>query len=282
MTDRELAALRALLTRDARRLAGGEDEAEDLVQECLIVLVRHRDSIRDADRVSAWCRAVLRNLHRQRRRRKWYAEQCGVDDLPDTPFDPWHAVDARLTMDAAASRLPDRVGGAMRRFYFDGDSIGDIARATGRPGGTVKRWLHEGREALRMMLTEGETAVPLARIYGSHWGEGHLKAIIAAAEAAGLRAEVSDLADDGSMATDAALMVFGDRAGERTGLELLLCARAVGVVEMPVLLFGAPRRTAVLAAWQAGADAYLADPSSPDLPGILQKLCEAARNREAA
>ena len=75
---------------------------------------------------------------------------------------------------------------------------------------------------------------------------------------------------------DADLYVLGHEVGCRSGLELLLYLRGKDeTADRPVVLFGPGRHSAVFAAWKAGADTYLTDPSSDDVVHFLKKLREA-------
>ena len=42
----------------------------------------------------------------------------------------------------------------MHLFYYEGYSVGEIAKAMGQPEGTVKSWLHRARKLLRQDLEE--------------------------------------------------------------------------------------------------------------------------------
>lgn len=275
----EMEGLRSALEREAYRLTANRDEAQDLAQDCLILLVQRWPSLRSLDSIHAWCRTVLRNLFRQRLRRRWYAEVLGTDGLPEATFDPWPAVDVGLHVDGALGMLPTRIGRATRSFCLLGHGIATIAASEGRPEGTIKRWLHEGREALRMSLAETAGETPVARIYGSNWLDDARENIVKAVATAGYSPVLSELGEE-PLPHGAALFVLGEQAGCRTGLEFTLAIRGTReTAATPVLLFGPPRYTAMLAAWQAGADAYLTNPSSDEVVDLLVKLRETTPSR---
>jgi hypothetical protein len=212
----------------------------------------------------------MRNLYRQRLRRRWFTDVAAVDDLPD---DPWPAVNARIALDAALERIPDRQRHVLRDFYLVGLTIATIARTEDRPEGTIKRWLHEGREALKMALKEPAKDAPLARIYCSNWLDDARRNVIDAVTKGGYRPLVADDLEGDALPTDAALYVFGEQVGARSGLEMLLVTRVTKeTAKTPVLLFGPSRQTAVHAAWQAGANCYLTNPSSPEVADFIAKL----------
>lgn len=274
----DTAALRTRLRHDARRLTTDADEAEDLVQECMVALLTRGETIRDERRTLAWCRSVLRNLSRARLRRRWYREVLGWESADQRTEDEWGAVDTRLVIDGALAELPHRVSRTVRDFYLCGHSIARIARDERRPEGTIKRWLHEGREALRMALADMQPDAHLARIYASDWLDDARRNVIAALREAGYEPVLCELGEQEALPDDAALLVFGHQAGCRTGLELLLAIRGTEkLADTPVVLFGPGRETAVLAAWKAGADVYLTDPSSSEVVDFLTKLREASQ-----
>jgi len=265
--------LEAVLEREARRLTGDSDEAEDLAQEVRLIVHGRGDTIRDATKTAAWCLTVLRNVWRGRLRRRWYSERLGLDDLPEPVTDPWEAVEARLVVEQAVGELPPTVARAVREFYLAGATVATIAAGEARPEGTIKRWLHEGREALRMSLADLAPDAPVARVYASNWMDDARRNVTQALREAGYRSEWGELGEEDPLPADAALLVLGEQAGSRSGLELLLAVRGTpGIASTPVVLFGPGRESAVLAAWKAGADCYLTDPSSPEVVQFLRKL----------
>jgi RNA polymerase sigma factor (sigma-70 family) len=271
--DHQGADLRLRLLREARRLTADPNEAEDLVQECLLALHRHRSDLRDPRKLLSWCRTVLRNAYRQRLQRRWYSEVRGLTDLSPPATEPWESVDASLMLDGALQTLAPRTRRVLREFYLVGHTIAAIAAHESRPEGTIKRWLHDGREALRMALSEPQPDAPLARIYATNWMDDTRRAVESALREAGYRPEWSTLGEDASLPHDTALLVLGEQAGPRSGLELLLFLRhSPDTASTPVMLFGPGRQSALVAAWQAGADCYLTDPSSPEVVHFLRKL----------
>lgn len=77
-----------------------------------------------------------------------------------TPDDPAHRVEATETREAigrALASLDERQRSAFLLFEVAGLSGNEVASAMGIPVGTVKTWLHRGRERLRRALGRERT-----------------------------------------------------------------------------------------------------------------------------
>ncbi|CAL9440281.1 ECF RNA polymerase sigma factor SigR [Actinosynnema sp. ALI-1.44] len=154
----ELPGLYAL----ARRLC--RDEAEDLVQECLLRAFRAFGSLRDDDAGGGWLRAILTNVWRDRVRADLRSpRETPVGDVEDFSLyrtlveeDPFpysdclhHDFLAAFDADdvhAVLDRLPDRYRAPLVLRYVEGVPTKSIARLLGLPLGTVLSQLHRGRK----------------------------------------------------------------------------------------------------------------------------------------
>ncbi|XVV00590.1 RNA polymerase sigma factor [Actinosynnema sp. CA-248983] len=160
----ELPGLYAL----ARRLC--RDEAEDLVQECLLRAFRAFGSLRDQDAGGGWLRAILTNVWRDRvRSDQRTARETPIGDMEDFSLyrtlvdeDPFPYSDS-LHLDflatfgaedvhAVLDRLPDRYRAPLVLRYVDGVPTKTIARLLGLPLGTVLAQLHRGRKLFEREL----------------------------------------------------------------------------------------------------------------------------------
>lgn len=265
--------LRPALLRFARTVARDAEEAEDLVQECLAVLHVRRTEIRCEQATLAWCRTVVHNLFRRRLRREWYGriQHLPLQDAPESCVDPWDEVDTRLTAEGLLQRLQGPGRAAAREFYLGRAGVADLARQLGRPPGTIKRWLHDSREEMRMSAVPSDK--PKAYAYGSSWGTGVKAAVRSALLAAGYAPEFRPLGEQQAPARDGALYVLAENQTGRSGLELLLTLRADHErPDVPVVLLGSPRQSAIVAAWKAGADVYLTKVDEEELAAMLRQL----------
>src|SRR6185369_5702644 len=146
------------LKRWAGHLAPQSAEASDLVQETCCRALERQAQFRTGTDLRAWLGCMLRNLHRDQRRRGWrevLAEDAGHHS-PAPDVDPpraWSQVsdeDLSLALESLAPvyRTPYVL------HTVDGCSYKDIARQMGIPSGTVGTRLYRARFLLRKFLEE--------------------------------------------------------------------------------------------------------------------------------
>jgi RNA polymerase sigma-70 factor (ECF subfamily) len=143
----------------AYRLAGNDEDAQDLVQEALLRVHRGLERYQPGS-LEGWLARIVTNVFldevRRRRRRP-------ADALPD---DPERVLPASPAADEVSSGLSDEIQAALAALPEEfrvpvvlcdvaDQSYEQIAAALGVPVGTVRSRLHRGRRLLRTMLTEG-------------------------------------------------------------------------------------------------------------------------------
>jgi RNA polymerase sigma-70 factor (sigma-E family) len=153
-----LAGSRPALDR-AYRLAGlllaDAHEAEDAVQDALVVAWQAFETLRDADRFGAWFDRILVNGCRDRLRRRNVVRFIPIDGGPEPagrdPFTAFIERDALLAC-LGALTADERIV-VVLRFWADLPLEG-IAERLGWPIGTVKSRLHRALERLRADLSQ--------------------------------------------------------------------------------------------------------------------------------
>lgn len=154
-----LRAARPALDR-AYRLAGvvlgGASEAEDAVQDALVVAWQSFDSLRDRERFGPWFDRILVNGCRDRLRRRGIVRFVPLDPTTDPPTaDPFQALLHRDELLAGLARLTaDERLVVVLRFWADLPLEG-IADRLDWPLGTVKSRLHRALDRLRDGLARG-------------------------------------------------------------------------------------------------------------------------------
>ena len=146
--------LRAFL---ARRVPAGV-EADDLLQEVFVRVVKHLDSLRATERPEAWlfqiARNGLRDVLRARQRRDARTDGLEGDDLPALTVDDTRQAEAELApcLTAMIARLAEPYRSAISLTSLDGLTQAEAATRAGVSVSGMKSRVQRGREQLRQML----------------------------------------------------------------------------------------------------------------------------------
>ncbi|TQR88008.1 sigma-70 family RNA polymerase sigma factor [Mycobacterium hodleri] len=166
----EAIPLLGLLQRGAMRLTNNRQDAEDLLQDTMLLAYAGFGSFREGTNLTAWMFRIMQNAwisrYRKMQRRPpevlidYWTESTMVDEAP-------HVRRSQRSAEAAAlEQIPDeRVLNAlmalsekfrMAVYYADveGFRYKDIAYLTATPVGTVMSRVHRGRQLLRKSLEE--------------------------------------------------------------------------------------------------------------------------------
>jgi RNA polymerase sigma-70 factor (ECF subfamily) len=130
--------------------------AEDITQECFLVLLEHPsrfDPARAALRT--FLLAIVRN-HCRTRWREAQAEVCGedfgVDSDPVSVLDQLVITESSTILNTAVSNLPPLQREAVFLFEFEDLTLEAAAQAAGTDVGTFKSRLYRGRQRLKRQL----------------------------------------------------------------------------------------------------------------------------------
>jgi RNA polymerase sigma-70 factor, ECF subfamily len=153
-------------------------EAEDLVQEVFIQLLRKIHSFRGESAFSTWLHRVTANLVLMHLRRKRpistsVDEFTGSDEGDDRPRNEIGAPDPRLTglidrvnLQSAIDQLPEGCREIFILYDVQGYEHNEIAKILGRSIGNSKSQLHKARKRLRKLL-QGAPSVRARRDRGT-------------------------------------------------------------------------------------------------------------------
>lgn len=148
--------LRAFL---ARRVPPGV-EADDLLQDVFIRVIRHLDTLRDADRPEAWlfqiARNGLRDALRARQRRDGRTDPLEIDLPAESDPEAVRAAEAELApcLTAMISRLPEPYRSAIELTSVRGLTQAEAAGQAGVSLSGMKSRVQRGRGQLRRMLVD--------------------------------------------------------------------------------------------------------------------------------
>jgi RNA polymerase sigma-70 factor (ECF subfamily) len=156
--------------RFARRLAGSPADAEDLVQEVWLRVVRHRDAISEERDMKAWLFTITANLHRDALRKSRVRkllllaprrdagpEVDVVAAAPDASPGPGALAEhseAGRALDRALAGLPNRQRSVFVLKMIEGYKHEEIGGILGVPVNTVKTLLFRAVQRLRKELRD--------------------------------------------------------------------------------------------------------------------------------
>jgi len=148
------------------RLTGDAGEAPDLFQETFIRVAQHAGSFRAESRFKTWLYAIAANVCRSHLRQAKRRQSLSADAVPDEP-DRGPGPNGAAASREIGQRIATAVGALpveQREVFilkaYDELSYPEIARALGRPLGTVKSQMRLALTKLRVELRE------IAEAYG--------------------------------------------------------------------------------------------------------------------
>lgn len=145
-------------TRLALHLVGDAEDAQDLVQEVGIRVLRHPTGPRDEACFQAWCKGLLRNTAADHRRtvvrRPIDLVGQGIDDFGArlTPVDPMLAVERRTKLTKHLEDLDTGSRQVLVRRYVLGQTAAEIASDTNTSAAGVRMKLKRLRSRLKRLL----------------------------------------------------------------------------------------------------------------------------------
>jgi RNA polymerase sigma-70 factor, ECF subfamily len=146
--------LRAFL---ARRVPAGVD-ADDLLQEVFVRVVRHLNTLRATDRPEAWlfqiARNALRDSLRARQRRDGRTDSLEIDVPDDSDSASLRASEVELApcLTSMIDRLSEPYRSAIQLTSIRGLTQAEAAREAGVSISGMKSRVQRGRDQLRQML----------------------------------------------------------------------------------------------------------------------------------
>jgi RNA polymerase sigma-70 factor (ECF subfamily) len=137
-----------------RRLARADHEAEEIVQDVWLRVLRGIQRLRDGSKLRAWLFGIARRTLMDRLRERYAAPALEDVDLTGLPADgPPDDVERELVeLQQELGRLPLVEREVLTLFYLRELSLGEVAEVLGVPVGTVKSRLFRARKLLRREL----------------------------------------------------------------------------------------------------------------------------------
>lgn len=259
-----VAAHRDRLFAAAFARTGNREDALDAVQDAVLAGMSAVAGLRAPAAFGRWMERLVASACRDRRRKAARAGELPGAETRAAEAEPT----SRLWLAAILESLPEPHGRLLWSFYFSGMRVTEIARAVGRPEGTVKRWLAEARAAaLRRAIEMSGTAF----VVGVDVSDEELAGIERAARASGLSCErAADVWSSHRAMGDEipAVAIIAKRMDGPCDAFLLMAmmrnGREPDLSGVPVIMLGPGDKQHAFAAWCAGAECYLSRPFNPE------------------
>lgn len=139
-----------MLIRIAYQNLGTMLEAEDIVQEVFIKLIREK-SFSDEKHLKNWLIKVTINLCRDRKRNSWYKKRVELkDNLKNVSND---INDMEFIEDIKKLSMDYR--NVIYLYYYEGYKINEISEILGKSENTISSQLRRARNKLKNIILEG-------------------------------------------------------------------------------------------------------------------------------
>jgi RNA polymerase sigma-70 factor, ECF subfamily len=144
------------LRRYAFALTGGQQEAEDLVQETLVRAIAAAPSFRAGGNLRAWLFSIMHNAFVSGVRRRSPPTVELDEDAWAVAEPPAQLIHLELRdVISALARLPEAQRAALSLIALEDFSYQEAAKVLGIPLGTLMSRLARGRETLRQVMNGG-------------------------------------------------------------------------------------------------------------------------------
>lgn len=124
-------------------------DAEDIVQEVYISLMRRGSGFDSDEHEKAWLIRVTINKCKNRLKSAWYHKNVPLDEeisyLPEEESEVL----------AAVLSLPAKYRSVIHLFYYENYSMQEISEILRKSSGTIGTWLSRGRKLLKTKLEGG-------------------------------------------------------------------------------------------------------------------------------
>jgi RNA polymerase sigma-70 factor (ECF subfamily) len=150
LLDRLSRRLRAYYKAKLLRIGRSVTDAEDLVQEALMVIHTRRHTYHQAEPLTPWVHAIARyKLIDYLRRTRAAQQDVPIDDAADIVAEDDHvAAESALDLHRLMDRLPEKMRRAIESVKLKGLTTAEAAHHCGMSEAAVKVNVHRGLKAL--------------------------------------------------------------------------------------------------------------------------------------
>ncbi len=141
----------------AKRIMHGSADAEDCVQDALLVVVKKLSQLKDTKAFHGWMYQVIHSRCQDHWRRN-SVQQQSLDSINQqgVEFEVETNLASEQTMDIkqAMSGLSKTQQSVIYLFYFEGFKVSEVAVILKKPAGTIKSLLFDARAAIKSFLNQ--------------------------------------------------------------------------------------------------------------------------------
>lgn len=150
------------LRRYARAMLGNRAAADDLVQDTLERAWTRLSQWRSGSDLRAWLFGIMHNLRVDQLRRPTLSTHSIDEEDAEMPTRPTQTDKLEVRdIETALAQLPDEQREVLLLVALEEMGYAEISEVLGIPIGTVMSRLSRGRERLRMVMDDRQTAVKL-------------------------------------------------------------------------------------------------------------------------
>jgi RNA polymerase sigma-70 factor, ECF subfamily len=127
-------------------------DAEDVLQEVFIRLLRYQPDFESSEHEKAWIIRTTLNLCKDLQKSKWNSTTVGIDKIVETDLQKscfTHKLMEEDNLLQVVLSLPEKYRNCLFFFYYEDYSIKELASLLGMTENTVKTNLKRGREILK-------------------------------------------------------------------------------------------------------------------------------------
>lgn len=151
-TDKEIADIYSRHVKTIYRICftymKNSTDTEDIVQETFVKLMKSGRAFENEEHEKAWLIRTSTNLCKDNLKH-WWRKRENLEDYENTQgTDNFQKDD---TLEAVMS-LPNKYKTVVYLYYYDGYTSVEISRILSKPQSTIRNYLHEARNVLRIKL----------------------------------------------------------------------------------------------------------------------------------